>query len=300
MDDQHARASTRQREPAVLEFTAPPSPEPTRWRENLHQVLPLFFIAAACFVISYFLFQQTASIHPTRIPLWLLSSSIGVVATVGATTAVVLGDFSEPEPSPTERAWRSGEYVLVPRAVWASRDRRASTDPSAPATLIPTRHRSHTEPPRPVPAHARPSPAPPPVQPSADRLAAQVDQLLRELDLDSAPSPAGSTSASPPVAEWDEDEPVRARTGLEEGLAARMEYESLLRSLTSQAEESHRGTPSAGASLRCALCGEPVRIEDPWESCPACQRAYCPTCVPRVHPTGAAFRCPRCALASRR
>lgn len=275
----------------VLRFANAPRSSPTSWRENLRQVLPLLFVAAAAFVLSYYLFEQAGNLHPTRIPLWLLSSSIGVVATVGATTAIVFGDFADPAESPTHRAWESGDYVLVPTRTWEFVRPR---DAPAPGEKPAGRERPSAV--RPVPAHARPVPNPALTPtPSADRLAAQVDQLLRELSLDEPqtahPEP---THPSPDAwAEWSED-PSELGVPVVDALNARAEYESLLRTLSEQAQRGESSAPST----RCSGCARISGVTDAWEACPRCQRTFCPQCAARYHPDGSEFRCPRCGAAS--
>lgn len=259
-------------------------------------MLPLLFVAAAAFAISYVLFQEASSLHPTRVPLWLLSSSIGVVATVGATTAVVFGDFSEVGESPTEMAWQSGEYLLVPARVWESR-----RSPSEPEGTAGAPRRGRTIAGQSLPAHAR-SPTPPggpvPAPATADRLAAQVDQLLRELSLEEPemPIPGRPDPSREDAAQWSEDAARDTGIPIADGLSARAEYESLLRTLSEQAQQG----PSALASMRCSGCARFAEVTAGWEPCPNCERPFCPDCVERYRPGGSAFRCPRCRATSRR
>lgn len=274
-------------ETGTLRFSQSSSLPPTDWRENLRSVLPLVFLAAACFVLSYYLFQEAGSLHPTRIPLWLLSSSIGLVASVGATTAVLFGDFSETPESPAQHAWASGEYVLVPTAVWD-----APWDERTPARAPPSANRGRKEAHRPVPAHAR-SPAsstPRAVLPAADRLAAQVDQLLSELSLETGSArPSSDDLQNESPSPWSEESARETGIPIVEGLTARAEYESLLRELTVQAQRL-----STAPSMRCSGCGKLVGVTDAWEGCPRCERPFCPDCSERYHPPGSSFRCPRC------
>ncbi|HYK93948.1 MAG TPA: PHD finger domain-containing protein [Thermoplasmata archaeon] len=300
-----------------------PSHLPTSWRENARIVLPLFFVGAAAFVVSVFLFQAAGALHPTRVPLWLLSASIGVVATAGATTALVFGDFSEPEPSLADSALRSGEYVLIPRAEWERSRYRSmpSVDEQADGDSLPELGPA-------VPSPEAPAIGPETVAPSeeasalwreseytptavrragqmsraTDRLAEQVDELVRELDLQDAPEPLEPGSAPVPRLSRPRQAmsvpparaPAHARPS--EAVAtelARQEYESLLRQLKVDAEHSSRGTEKP-RSLVCSACGRGVGVDELWEACPACWRTYCPDCLGAIHPDHRPFVCPQC------
>ncbi len=94
----------------------PPREAPDRWRENLPNSLPLLFIGIASFAICVVLFQMASTFHPTRLPLWMLAFSIGLVSTVGGGAALLFGDFREEEDEGfAAEALRSGRFVLVPR-----------------------------------------------------------------------------------------------------------------------------------------------------------------------------------------
>jgi len=213
---------------------APPDPnDESPWRAALRLVTPLYFVAVACFAVTYFLYASVDPTHPTRVPVWMLAFGMGLVASGGATTAVLFGDFRDEVESPAvrlESAIRRGELVVVPRATWTamrsgvvasphapahrSRPIHPATDPFGDGPIYPHRAGEGGDaalasleslawsegPPEPVDVR-HPAPR------SADRLAEEVDALLAELNQTRPPagstrSPAGAvrtpTPPSPP------------------------------------------------------------------------------------------------------
>lgn len=338
---------------------------PSTYSENFRLVLPLFFLAAASFVISYFLFSYSAAIHPTRVPLWLLSMSMGVIAATGASTGLLFGDFSD-EPERIEVASADLEhFVLVPRADWEQiqaarvlssfgRPPAPSDDPLAPwlesptgaselpapkqiPSTMPTGAVSATTSPetapleasapkaRPIWAEGVPDPVARTRTRSADQLAAQVDELLRDLDVmsEAKPEPARPpivpAKATPPSPSTDphratlETATPRRRAAAsktvagvplgaaisaadvtdESTQAVRDEYESLLAQLRNEAEQSTQA-PRSSSELLCSSCRRRMDVQEHWESCPTCWRVFCPSCLARTRVMGEPWFCPTC------
>ena len=107
------------RAPAVAP-PAPPAPSPPSTSEEraerIRFSLPLLLLAAASLVISFVLYSEAFGGHATRVPLWVLALSVGLIASVGGTASLVVGDFSGED-------WRaeaesSEEFVVVDRPRW--------------------------------------------------------------------------------------------------------------------------------------------------------------------------------------
>jgi hypothetical protein len=272
---------------------------PSSRRENLRTVFPLLLLGGTCFVLSLFLFQAAGAFHPSRIPLWLLSASIGVVATIGGTTGLIAGDFSENDGEGGGLPLVDDEaFVVVPRTEWEELTTRlASVTTGSGGRAEPARDRSDESGegrdqglaplweesvfrPEDVRRAGRASRA-------TDRLAEQVDELVRELDL----AEESSASVDRTGREF-RTERLRASGAAVAGSErARREYEELLGSLTAQAEVAVR---SDEATLACSRCHRPIDAGTGWEACTQCWRTYCADCLTSVHAPGGPLVCPGC------
>jgi hypothetical protein len=101
--------------PAAPPAPTPPSASEER-AERIRFSLPLLLLAAASLVISFVLYSEAFGGDATRVPLWVLALSVGLIASVGGTASLVVGDFSG-EDWRTE-AESSEEFVVVDRPRW--------------------------------------------------------------------------------------------------------------------------------------------------------------------------------------
>ncbi len=99
---------------------APPPPAPLsvaeERAERVRFSLPLLLLAGASLVSSFVLYSDAFGGHATRVPLWVLALSVGVIASVGGTASLLVGDFSGAEWRAEAEA--SDEFVVVDRARW--------------------------------------------------------------------------------------------------------------------------------------------------------------------------------------
>ena len=271
---------------------------PTTFRENLRITLPLFFVGGAALLLTVYLLEVAGTQQSGRLPLWLLSLSIGIVATAGASTALLFGDFSEPPEGIGTGALRSGDYVLVTRREWERM--RRSPRPLAPwAESPPDAPQEGWEPSDVGPPHdgepAVENGSPVPLweeseldpetvrrvgraNRATDRLAREVDDLVQTLTRLSATNRGiavvgGLTPAVRPTAD------------------AKRQYETLLDQLRNEAE---RAGGARNGPLLCAGCGRAIDVQNDWEPCNACWRTYCATCGAAARRGNGAFVCPGC------
>lgn len=334
------RAHRQDPTPSGSLLKAQPPHAPTTISENFRIVFPLFFVGVAGFVLSLFLFQAAGAVHPSRVPLWLLSVSIGIVATAGASTALVFGDFAPTEANLAEAAIESGEYVLVPRTEWeglrskpetgTASESPADWSDSALAPAGPTEVSSPSQEGAPKPAVSSGAGVPEgalweesifpnavvrragQVSRATDRLAEQVDELVRELDVTIEPPtpavapPVGAKRKTTARSATAPRSPARAALADARAKAAaeaaadaaateeaRQEYESLIHELKDDAERAAVGE-SRLHDLVCNSCARSMAVDEAWEACTGCWRTYCPDCLITIHPTGRAFVCPKC------
>ncbi|MCI4326823.1 MAG: hypothetical protein L3K16_04210 [Thermoplasmata archaeon] len=100
----------------------PPPTPPARFAsaeeraERIRFSFPLLLLGAASLVASFVLYSEAFGGHATRVPLWVLALSVGLIASVGGTTSLLVGDYSGDEWRAEAEA--SEEYVVVDRAQW--------------------------------------------------------------------------------------------------------------------------------------------------------------------------------------
>jgi hypothetical protein len=174
--------------------------------ERIRFSLPLLLLAGASLVISFVLYSETFGGHATRVPLWVLAFSIGLIASVGGTASLLVGDFSGEE-------WRaeaesSEEFVVIDRARWreiqavlATADPSSvegggwpsigTADPAAPEWSEPSASPTPSELSAPRPPEALRPPAPMAVSHGLDSLATEVERMVAELN---------TAASEPPVA----------------------------------------------------------------------------------------------------
>ncbi|MCI4324563.1 MAG: hypothetical protein L3K00_01565 [Thermoplasmata archaeon] len=183
--------------------------------ERLRFSLPLLVLAGASLLIAYVLFHASLAPHASRMPLWVLAFSVGVIASAGGSASLLVGDFSG--DAWLKEARSSPEYVVVERAAWvalqselrsARTDRTTSSaEAAAPELVLPEwEEPREVRGPSEVPAAAADlsPPAPMSVTHGIDSLASEVDRLVA--DLESAanaappapPAPAATATTAPP------------------------------------------------------------------------------------------------------
>ncbi len=72
---------------------------------------PLLFLGGACILVGMVLLQNNLQIHSVRVPIWLLSLSVGVVALMGGFTALVAGNFEGSRPATHAKPFTRGNEV---------------------------------------------------------------------------------------------------------------------------------------------------------------------------------------------
>jgi hypothetical protein len=180
---------------------APPPPAPLsvaeERAERVRFSLPLLLLAGASLVSSFVLYSDAFGGHATRVPLWVLALSVGVIASVGGTASLLVGDFSGAEWRAEAEA--SDEFVVVDRARWleiqtalaigyrtpegpADPSPVASDEPPAPewaepASPIAVGAEDGANAPRPVGP-----PAPMAVSHGIESLATEVERMVADLD----------------------------------------------------------------------------------------------------------------------
>jgi hypothetical protein len=206
--------------------------------ERLRFALPLLLLAGASLAISFLLLHASFSPDASRVPLWVLALSIGVIASAGGSASLLVGDFSG--DAWVQEARSSPEFVVVDRGRWSAlqeelRRARAGSDsrsasPHAAETLeLPEWEESLA-----VPGTSEFPSSPPDLSPPApmsvsrgiDSLATEVERLVADLEstaalLPPAP-PTGSgarsmppvTPAPPAVAPTPESAVVRAASAI--------------------------------------------------------------------------------------
>ena len=276
--------------------------EPVRWRENLPNCLPLLFIGIASFAISVVLFQSAGSFHPTRLPLWMLAFSIGLVATIGGGTALLLGDFREEEaPGFVEDAVRSGKFVLVPREEYwrvkvllRRRERETSWREDDETTEAPLPQGGDDDP-------APPGPLPP--LEDVERWLAELERTVRPSRPATSPPPprravlravGPPSSARPPP-------PAHRRPGSgpprSADAAVRSEYERLLAELNRAGAIPAPPAPApveAGLHPRCAVCGVEPALGPNASTCAVCLSPVCASCAEKQAQPDGRITCPAC------
>jgi hypothetical protein len=179
--------------------------------ERLRFSLPLLILAGASLVLSYVLFHEALAPHTSRVPLWVLALSVGVIASAGGSASLLVGDFSG--DAWLEEARSSDEYVVVPRDEWATlqaKARAARADPG-PAPAAPKESTFELpvweEPPALRDPSATPSvsadlspPAPMSVSHGIDSLATEVERLVADLESAAAATAAAARSPKPKAA----------------------------------------------------------------------------------------------------
>ena len=302
-------------------------PVPHSWAANVREVAPLLFIGVIAFGLTYYLFSQVDPSHPTRVPLWLLSFGIGVVAMGGAGAAVFFGEFDADGPEIAADADERGTLVLVPLDEWtALRAGRAAHGPPGPAPPAdeletdslglleaePIRRRA-------PPSHGggraelalddREEPAPTylprrPTGRSAEELEEEIEEMIRELGTltSSRPEPAAlersdrgrsSEASSVPwragrIRSNRRTEPPSPRGRVPSG---RVDYEMLLTKLELDAQKfagSRRAPP------RCSDCGREIGEEESADACNDCLRPLCTACTARDRRGDGRIVCPDC------
>jgi hypothetical protein len=197
--------------PAAPPAPSPPSASEER-AERIRFSLPLLLLAAASLVISFVLYSEAFGGHATRVPLWVLALSVGLIASVGGTASLVVGDFSGED-------WRaeaesSEEFVVVDRPRWleiqAALARAGETavigrplsrslpeDPEAPEWAEPDAPSSLPDGVPAPPMGPLGPPAPMAVSHGIDSLATEVERMVADLEAAAAevalPSPPPST-----------------------------------------------------------------------------------------------------------
>jgi hypothetical protein len=182
--------------------------------ERLRFSLPLLLLAVTSLVAAYVLLHDSFAPHATHVPLWVLAFSVGVIASVGGSTALFVGDFSGDDWIAEARA--SPDYVVVDEREWSSMkaELRAARGGArgglglAPAFEIPEwsepAERAGVAGGDPAPATQGP-PAPMSVTHGIDSLATEVDRLVADLESAAAqhsapPNPSRVASSPPPAA----------------------------------------------------------------------------------------------------
>jgi hypothetical protein len=169
--------------------------------ERIRLSAPLLLLGAASLACSYVLYSEAYANHATRIPIWVLALSVGLIASVGGTTSLLVGDYSGLEWAAEAEA--SEHLVVVGRAEWESiqtelaesRGRPTATaTPSEIEAVLPDLpeweepERAERAPPEPIRPVLAP-PAPMAVTHKIDSLATEVDRLVADLELAASQSP---------------------------------------------------------------------------------------------------------------
>jgi hypothetical protein len=205
--------------PVILGREGPDADDPEAVRrraaeersERLRFSLPLLVLAGASLLVSYVLFHEALAPHASRVPLWVLAFSVGVIASAGGSASLLVGDFSGDAWLTEARA--SPEYVVVQRNEWVALQeklREGIGSPGATATGPPFElpvweEPAESRPPSEVPAPAADMspPAPMSVSHGLDSLATEVERLVADLESAATASarapPAPVTAAPTPV-----------------------------------------------------------------------------------------------------
>jgi hypothetical protein len=202
-----------------------PSPEPTssaltaqeERSERIRFSLPLLLLAGASLVTSYVLYHDSFAPHATRVPLWVLAFSVGLIASVGGSTAYFVGDFSGVDWLAEARG--SPEYVVVDRRQWSELQARLR---AAPSNDLPSSEEFEipewSEPtvgPGAVVTEETPDPVGPPTPMSVthgiDSLATEVDRLVADLEAAATVPPPKESSLRAP-ADLSRTSPVAAQS----------------------------------------------------------------------------------------
>ncbi|HEV8049694.1 MAG TPA: FYVE zinc finger domain-containing protein, partial [Thermoplasmata archaeon] len=73
-------------------------------------------LAGASLACSYVLYAEAFGGHMTRVPLWVLALSVGLIASVGGSASLLVGDYSGDDWRAEAEA--SEQYVVVERSQW--------------------------------------------------------------------------------------------------------------------------------------------------------------------------------------
>ncbi len=247
---------------------------------------------------------MASSFHPTRLPLWMLAFSIGLVATAGGGAGLLVGDFrdEEEEAGFAAEALRSGQYVLVPREEYwrvkmLLRRRERTTSWNEDEEEGPD--------PGPVDPEDTAGPSSPSTLPPDD-----VERWLADIEREARPAraapPPTAAPAPPPrssrvPAEGRRPLPAHrrpvepARRPIEGDV--RREYEQLLGELNRAgsiaALPTHAATEAA-FHVRCTVCGAEPALGRAAAICAVCLSPVCAPCgETQTRPDGRLV-CPAC------
>jgi hypothetical protein len=92
-----------------------PTPADER-AERLRFSFPLLLLAGASLLASFVLYSDAFGGHATRVPLWVLALSVGLIASVGGSASLLVGDFSGEDWRAEAEA--SQQFVVIDRVRW--------------------------------------------------------------------------------------------------------------------------------------------------------------------------------------
>jgi hypothetical protein len=188
--------------------------------ERIRFSAPLLLLGAASLACSYVLYTDAFSNHATRIPIWVLALSVGLIASVGGTASMLVGDYSGVDWAAEAAA--ADHLVVVRRDEWEAiqaelTESRAGSRPTLwasgaeggdlelPAWEEPVSSKTGEEA---TPLPVQGPPAPLAVTHQMDSLATEVDRLVADLEtsvaevgvrtpgMPRAPAPSPATSAA--------------------------------------------------------------------------------------------------------
>jgi hypothetical protein len=176
--------------------------------ERIRFSAPLLLLGAASLACSYVLYTDAFSNHATRIPIWVLALSVGLIASVGGTASMLVGDYSGLDWAAEAAA--ADHLVVVRRDEWEAiqaelSESRAASRPTPwasgseegdlelPAWEEPESSKTGEEA---IPLPVRGPPAPLAVTHQMDSLATEVDRLVA--DLETSVGEVGVRTPAPP------------------------------------------------------------------------------------------------------
>ncbi|HXQ94580.1 MAG TPA: hypothetical protein VN864_05360 [Thermoplasmata archaeon] len=213
------------REPPTIRRRPPaaPSLSPARSAaeeraERIRFSLPLLVLAGASLLISFVLYSEAFAGHTSRVPLWVLALSVGVIASVGGSASLLVGDYSGDDWRAEAEA--SEQYVVVDRSRWmaiqallnGAHATALGTDPTTWTTEPPPEWAEPVVPsgafgrPTELPAGPEGPPAPMSITHGIESLATEVERMVADLEaVADAPAPppppvVPPTPVIPPVA----------------------------------------------------------------------------------------------------
>ena len=178
--------------------------------DRIRLSLPLLLLAGASLVVSFVLYSDAFGGHATRVPLWVLAFSVGVIASAGGTASLLVGDFSGEEWRAEAEA--SQQFIVIDRSRWDSiqNELRSARGRGPAAGAVRAWGEGLDLPewsePAPPPARAPETPRAPLGPPAPmgvvhhiDSLATELDQLVADLEASAVEVGRGIPPRAPPV-----------------------------------------------------------------------------------------------------